>query len=359
MPFGRDVLDDHVHVHADVRQRAEDARRDPGPVGHAEDRHLRLRGVVRDSRDDRLLHQLLLTDDPRPLVPRERGADVDADSMVAGELDRAQHQDLGAGRGQLQHLLVRDGVELACLGNDARIGREDPLDIGVDLAGVGVECGCERDGRRVRPAPAERRHLELGRDALEAGDEHDRAPRKRLVDPLWADLEHLRARVLGVGDDARLRAREGDRGVPEVVDRHRGERARDPFTDREQHVELARVRGRRNLMGQVDEVVGRPAHRREDADDVVSGVARATSRRATACNRSGPATEVPPNFWTTRPMARSYLPLRSAYGGSKCVSAVGTRPGVVVKGHASAEAASAPTSSRRCGHARSGTRGTA
>ena len=181
---------------------------------------------------------------------------------------------LGAGRGQLQHLLVRDGVELACLGNDARIGREDPLDVGVDLAGVGVECGCERDGRRVRPAPAERRHLELGRDALEAGDEHDRAPRKRLVDPLRADLEHLRARVLGVGDDARLRARERDRGVPEVVDRHRGERARDPFTDREQHVELAWVRGRRDLMRQVDEVVGRPAHRREDADDVVPRVAR-------------------------------------------------------------------------------------
>ena len=33
----------------------------------------------------------------------------------------------------------------------------------------------------------------------------------------------------------------------------------------------------------------------------------ATSRRATACSRSGPATDVPPNFWTTRPMLRRYV----------------------------------------------------
>ena len=199
---------------------------------------------------------------------------MDADSVVAGELDRAQHQHLGAGRGQLEHLLVRDGVELARLGNEARVGREDALDVGVDLARVGLERGGERDRGRVRAAPAERRHLVRGRDALEAGDEHDRALRERVVDPPRADLEHLRARVLGVGDDARLRAGERDRGVAEVVDRHRGERARDPFPDREQHVELARVRSRRDLVGQLDQVVGRPAHRREDADDVVSGLAR-------------------------------------------------------------------------------------
>ena len=34
----------------------------------------------------------------------------------------------------------------------------------------------------------------------------------------------------------------------------------------------------------------------------------ATSRCATAFSRSGPSTDVPPNFWTRRPMARSYTP---------------------------------------------------
>jgi hypothetical protein len=49
-PLLGDVLDDHVDVHAGVRERAEDACRDPGPVGDAEDHDLRLRGVVRDPR---------------------------------------------------------------------------------------------------------------------------------------------------------------------------------------------------------------------------------------------------------------------------------------------------------------------
>ena len=221
---------------------------------------------------------------------------MDADSVVACELDRAQHQHLRPGCGQLQHLLVREGVQLARLGDETRVGGEDALDVGVDLAHVGLERGRERDRRRVRPAAAERRHLLRSRDALEAGDEHDRPLRERVVDALRPDLEHLRARVLGVGDDARLRARERDRGVAEVVDRHRGERARDPLADREQHVELARVRDRRDLMGQIDEVVGRPAHRREDADDVVARVARrhepARNRLQPLRTRDGCATEL-------------------------------------------------------------------
>ena len=199
---------------------------------------------------------------------------MDADSMVTGKLDRAQHQYLGAARGQLEHLLVGDGVELARVRDQAWVGGEDALDVGVDLASVGVERGGERDGGRVRAAPAERRHLVRGRDALEAGDEHDRALRERVVDPPRSDLEHLGARVVGIGDDSRLRAGERDRGVAEVVDRHRGERARDPLPDREQHVELARMRGRRDLVGEVDQVVGRPTHRGQNADDVVPRVAR-------------------------------------------------------------------------------------
>ena len=102
------------------------------------------------------------------------------------------------------------------------------------------------------------------------------------------------ARVSGVGDDARLRAGERDRSVAEVVDRHCGERARDPLTDRKQHVELARVRTGRS-MGQSDEVVGRPAHRREDADDVVACVARShepASDRLALRTRDGCATEL-------------------------------------------------------------------
>ena len=49
------------------------------------------------------------------------------------------------------------------------------------------------------------------------------------------------------------------------------------------------------------------AHRREDADDVVPRVARGHEPPRDRLSRSGPATEVPPNFWTTRPMPRRYV----------------------------------------------------
>ena len=46
-------------------------------------------------------------------------------------------------------------VELAGLGHDARVGGVDAVDVGVDLAGVGVEDGGEGDGGGVGAAAAE------------------------------------------------------------------------------------------------------------------------------------------------------------------------------------------------------------
>src|SRR5262249_1344474 len=97
--FGRAVLDDHVDVHADVRERPEDAAGDAGPVGHAENRDLGLARVVRDAGDDRLFEHVFLLDDPRSLVRLERRAHVDLDAVVASVLDRPQLQHAGAVRG--------------------------------------------------------------------------------------------------------------------------------------------------------------------------------------------------------------------------------------------------------------------
>ena len=71
-----------------------------------------------------------------------------------------------------------------------------------------------------------------------------------------------------------LRARERDRLVAEIDDRHRGERARDALADGDQHVELARIRVLGDLARQVEQLVRRVAHRREDADDAVARLSR-------------------------------------------------------------------------------------
>ena len=122
-----------------------------------------------------------------------------------------------------------------------------------------------------------------GRDALEAGDEHDRVLVERVHDPVGAHVEDPRLRVRRVGDDAGLRAGQRDRAVPEVVDRHRAERAGHPLAGREQHVHLARVAGSSetsNASG--DQAVGLQAARAEHRDHAVALLALGDDARGRA-----------------------------------------------------------------------------
>ena len=78
------------------------------------------------------------------------------------QLDGARLHDLGALVGQLEHLLVADDGDELGIRDDARVGGEDALHVGVDLAGVGPEAGRQRHRGRVRAAPPQRRHLAGG-----------------------------------------------------------------------------------------------------------------------------------------------------------------------------------------------------
>ena len=242
-------------------------------VGNADDGDLDLAAVVRDAADDRVFHGQILHvagDDGAGLV-RERRADVDRDAVPAAVLDAAQMQDLGAAGRELEHLLVRDGVQAPGVRHDARVGGEHTVDVGVDLADVGVERGGERDRRGVRAAPAERRDvLRVRADALEAGDDRDVARGDRVLDAAGRDVHDPRLAVHRRGQHAGLRAGERLGLVAEGVDRHGEQRHRDALTGSEQHVELAPRRDGDDLLGEVDQLVGRVAHRRDDDDDVVA-----------------------------------------------------------------------------------------
>ncbi len=198
---------------------------------------------------------------------------MDAHAVVARVLERAQLQHPGARRRHLEHLLERDHRQLARVGNDPRVGAEHAVDVGVDLALVGADGGGQRDGGRVRAAAAERRDVARGRDALEAGDEHDRVLVERVVDAIGAHVEDPRLGVRRVGDDPGLRAGQRDRAVAEVVDRHRAQRARHALAGAQQHVHLARVGVGRDLVGVGDQAVGLLAARRQHRDNAVSGLA--------------------------------------------------------------------------------------
>jgi hypothetical protein len=99
---------------------------------------------------------------------------VDAHTVVARVLDRAQLQHARARGGHLEHLLERDHAQLACIRNDPRVGAEHARDVGVDLAHLRADGRRERDRGRVRAPAAERGDVTgAARDALKPGDEHD------------------------------------------------------------------------------------------------------------------------------------------------------------------------------------------
>ena len=269
-PVDRGVLHDHVDVDRAVGERPEDPRRDAGMVGHAGDRDLRLGVVVGDGGDDGLLHRCVLLGDPGPRLPGEARAHVQRDVVIAGELDRAQHQHAAAARGDLEHLLEADLRQASRLGDDPRVGAEDAGDVGVDLAGVRTERRRERDRGHVGPAASERRDVAVGRHALEARDDRDLAVRERLAQAVGADLEDLRPGVVRVGDDPGLAARERDPLDPAGGERHAEKRHRDPLAGREQHVELPRRLDVAGLVGEPQQIVGRLSHGAHDHDDVVA-----------------------------------------------------------------------------------------
>ena len=244
----RQVLNDHVDVGADLGDDGEDAGGDAGAVRHVGDGDLVLRAVVSDTGDDGLFHGVFLwglqggvghealelgvcggVGDPGAVLFGERGAHVQGDPVAAGEFDGAQVEDLGAVRGHFQGFFLGEGAQAVGFGDDARVGGEEPVDVGVDFAHVGVEgCG-EGDGGRVGAAAAERGHVVVFGDALESGDDGDLTVLDGAGDALGDHADDLGGAEVAVRLDAGLRAGVGTGFDTEFVDGHRKEGHGDAF----------------------------------------------------------------------------------------------------------------------------------
>src|SRR5208337_2449631 len=163
---GAGVLDYHVHDDSRVRNRAENLRREPGPILDAGYRYLALVLVERYARDEHVLHRLILLSDPRPLRFTKAGADDERHVVAAGKFYRAGLQDLSAESRHLEHFIVRDAPEFFRLRADVGISSINAVHVSVDFARVGFESGCERDRGQVRRAAAKRGNIAAGVDTL-------------------------------------------------------------------------------------------------------------------------------------------------------------------------------------------------
>ncbi len=121
------------------------------------------------------------------------------------------------------------------------------------------------------------------------------------------DVEDLGLGVHRVGDDAGLGAGQRDGVVAQLVDGHRHQSRRDALAGGEEHVHLAGGRVLGDLLGHLDELVGRVASGGHDGDDGVPLLCgrRRCGWRPVSC-RWHPPPSVPPNFITTM-LVRSAL----------------------------------------------------
>ena len=175
LPSCGDVLDDHVDDDVPSRRaRRRSSPPRPGMSGTPRMRDLRLVLVVGDPADHARLPSTASSS--HTSVP---GSSLNDDFTHSGTLYFIANSTericstLAPERRQLEHLLVADAVDLARRRAHVRIGGVDAVDVGVDLAGVGLERRRDRHRRGVRAAAAERGDVALLVDALEAGDHRD------------------------------------------------------------------------------------------------------------------------------------------------------------------------------------------
>ena len=265
-----DVLNDDVDRDAGRSERLEDRGGDAGPVGNADHCDLRYVAFLGDSSHALSVFHRYVGDDHGTHAFVEARPDVDRHAVELADLDRPRMNHARAHRGQLEHLVVLDVAELARGFHKARIRSEDSIDVGVDLARAGIQRGSQRDRRGVGAAAAEGRDLEVGGDALEAGDHGDLAVAQRLEDALRLDVLDPRPGVLRARANAGLQARERDRRNSHALQAHRNQRCGDRLAVRHQHVELAGRRLRVDALCQRDQAVRGVTHRGNHRDDLVA-----------------------------------------------------------------------------------------
>ena len=199
---------------------------------------------------------------------------MEGDPVAAGEFDGPQVEDLGTVSGHFQGFFLGEGAQAVGLGDDARVGGEEAVDVRVDFAHVGVEgCG-EGDGGCVGAAAAERCHVVVLGDALESGDDGDLAVLDGAGDALGNHADDLGGTEVAVGFNAGLRAGVGAGFDAQFVDGHGQQRHGDALAcgQEDVHFTLGRVVGEGGR--RVEQVVRRVAHGRYDHDDEVSRVVR-------------------------------------------------------------------------------------
>ena len=103
------------------------------------------------------------------------------------EFDRAAVHNARAETCHFEYLVIADLVDLDGLFVNARVGRIDAVNIGIDFAHLGLQGRRKRHRAGIRAAAAERGDIFIFIDALKAGDNDDLAVVEMLFYPFAVD----------------------------------------------------------------------------------------------------------------------------------------------------------------------------
>ena len=248
------------------------------------DRDLRLVLGERDAGNDLLFHDFTLVANQcagrmvghRVDVLRlfETGAHEDAHIVHHRKLDRAHLHHLGAERRHLEHFLERDLLHAGRARHDARVGRVDAVDVGVDVAAVGLNGGRHSDRGSVRAAAPERGDAAgFLVQPLEARDDGDFLALTEALDQFRAvDVLDARGAVRMRGEDRQLPALPRACVHAHAFQHDREQPGGDLLARGDHRIVFARVMQRRCLARPGDELIGRARHGGDDDGDLVAGI---------------------------------------------------------------------------------------
>jgi hypothetical protein len=154
--------------------------------------------------------------------------------------------------------------------NDPWVASVDAVDVGVNLADIGLDGGGNGNCGKVAPASAESGDPAIGSFPLETGHNADESLLQVSVQTARSDIGDLGLRVHAVGDDPRLCPSERYALATEGIDRHGSESGGRLLAGGEQHVHFALCRIWGHVAGQLDQRVSDAAHGANHRDYFVS-----------------------------------------------------------------------------------------
>ena len=187
--------------------------------------------------------------------------------------------DLRSGRGHLEHFIVGNFRQLARVFHDPRVAGVNAIDIGEDLADIGLQRRGDRNRREVGSAATQGVNHAIGRDPLESGDHQRFAFVEEAAHQRGIHVENATAGVRAGGVDASLTTGDRHRIDAKLAQSHRDQRNRLLLAGSQQHIEFAFAGITRKIFGHLDEAIGHARHRGNHCDHLIARIASAFDAR--------------------------------------------------------------------------------